>query len=230
MFPHLLLPATYAIILVRYRRARVAPFRWLSGILTILLMPQLSLATVPDCPSQAAGNSRFRIVDEAGDAVRDATVGFTAENWDSVIIQVSDESGSVSVLCVPVGEGYDFTVMKNGYAASHVTATATTGFFVTPVRLVRMVGRKALVTHRGYAIQGVVVRIHDSTGDLQEVQTDASGAATFAHLSDEGEAVFEVVLAGFVTQRVRIPAPFKNTPVLIDLQIEPVCKGITVVR
>jgi hypothetical protein len=222
-------PATSGPVLWRIV-GHVARLRLLCGILAIVFMPQLARASVSDCPSQAAGNSRFRIVNEAGEPIPGATLRFTAENWDSVIIQVSDESGSATIFCVPVAEGYELTVMKDGYAVLCVTATATLDSFVAPVPLLPMVGRNVLVTHRGDAIQGVVVRIRDSNGTVQEVETDASGAATFARLTDEGEALFEVVLAGFVTQRVRTSPPFKNSPVLFDLQIEPVCRPMILVH
>jgi|GEM_PF-4457125 len=181
-----------------------------------------------DCPREASANAVFLVVDENGRALPSATVLFTASNWDSTLVQSSDSAGRVEVLCVPAGDGYDVTVMHSGYAITHVSATASEDSKPVRIPLRRLAGRYVRVTHNGWPIPGATVMITSSGSTIQKLETDHDGFARFAELSGSGDAVFEISLAGFFTQRASIGREYKNGPLLFDLSVVPVCKPIQV--
>jgi hypothetical protein len=206
---------------------------WQSSRTTIVLVALTACVSVfgrqaSDCPEAAAAKAVFEVVEDTGRTVPGATVLFTAKNWDSTVSQLSDSSGRVTVSCVPAGHGYDVTVLYSGYAAAHVSARASAPPEVTRVHLQRLKGRYVRVTHGGGALPGVTVAITDSNGEAQLLQTDTDGFAHFAELKSGGDAVMELALEGFISQRARVNGDFKNGPLLFELAIVPVCTPMQV--
>jgi hypothetical protein len=178
---------------------------------------------VPDCTKGASASALFQILDEFGRPIEGANLRFTAGNRDSTLSQLSGAGGAVDVRCVPAGQGYDVTVLSSGKETTHVTVDASE----TPQR-VRVVmrqreGRYVRVTHGGEPIPGVIVTITDSGGDRRTFRTEHDGVALYPELTGDGEAVFEVTLQGFVSQRAQLARDRKNGPLLFDLTILPVC-------
>lgn len=199
----------------------------LFAFLAVLLTCVASAQSVTDCPREAdAGVDVMTLAD--GVPVVGATVLFTASNWDSTLSQLSDDSGKVSVLCVPPSDGYEVTILKSGYAASHVTTSATRERPVVRIELSRIAGRYVRVMHRGSELPGVMVIVTDSDGTAQTVTTAENGIAEYGHLKASGEATIDISLAGFTPQRARIGPDFKNGPIIFDIPIEPVCKPMVV--
>jgi hypothetical protein len=162
-------------------------------------------------------------VDESGRPIDGANLLFTASNWDSTLSQLSDAGGSVDVTCVPAGQGYDVTILSSGKETTHVTVDASERPERVRVVMRHREGRYVRVTHGGAPIPGVIVTITDSGGELREFRTVDDGVAQYPELTGDGEAVFEVALAGFVSQRARLSRDRKNGPLVFELSILPVC-------
>ena len=196
-------------------------------VLTLVLTSIVRAQSVTDCPRQAEGGVDVVVLDD-NRPVPGATVLFTAGNWDSTLSQLSDDCGRVSVVCLPPGDGYEVTVLKSGYAASHVTTSAKRDRPTVRVVLTRVAGRYVRVTHGGTAVPGVMVAVTDSDGTAQVITTDENGVAEFRQLSASGDATIETSLVGFTRQRARIGPEFKNGPVVFEMAIEPVCTPMKV--
>lgn len=171
-------------------------------VITALFVRGAFAATSTECPSAASAKAVFEIVDEQGRAVGGAKLLFAASNWNSTLIQSSDSSG----------RGRD---------------TLCAGW-----RLLRRHGSKPFryvrVMHRGSPVPGVPVKIIDSRGQPQNIETDEDGFARYPELTGSDEAEIEISLAGFAPQRASIGPDYKNGPQLFELSLLPVCKGISV--
>jgi len=197
------------------------------AVLAVLLTCVVSVQSVADCPRAAEAGVDVMILAD-GRPVARATVLFTASNWDSTLSQLSDDSGKVSVLCVPPGDEYEVTILKSGYAVSHVTTSARRDRPTIRIELTRIAGRYVRVTHRGSELPGVMVIVTDSDGIVQNTTTNENGMAEYAHLKAPGEATIDISLVGFTRQRARIGPDFKNGPIIFDMPIEPVCARMVV--
>jgi hypothetical protein len=189
----------------------------------LLVSPQVLARTDPDCPDGASASALFQILDEFGRPVDGANLLFTAANWDSTLSQLSDASGSVDLTCVPAGQGYDVTVLSSGKETTHVTVDASERPRRVRIIMRHREGRYVRVTLSGAPIPGVIVTITDSDGKPQKFQTDHDGVARHPPLTGDREAIFEVALGGFVSQRAHLPHDRKNGPVLFEMSLIPVC-------
>jgi hypothetical protein len=201
--------------------------RQLLAVLAVLVTCGVSAQSVTDCPREAEAGVDVMIFAD-GVPVVGATVFFTASNWDSTLSQLSDDSGKVSIRCVPPGDGYEVTILKPGYAASHVTTSASRDRPGVRIELNRIAGRHVRVMHRGSELPGVIVIVTDSDGTTQTIITDDNGLAEYGHLKASGQATIAISLTGFTPQRALIGPDLKNGPLIFDMPIEPVCTPMVV--
>jgi len=196
----------------------------------IVLLTLCRFSGDPGCPQEARGIAPFQIVDETSRPIGNATLAFTASNWDSTIIQVSDDEGGVTVLCVPPGRGYDVRVTKHGYATTAVSVDVGVDSPVTRVTLKREPGRYVRAMMREGDVPGVRVEIEDPDGTRQVLTTDDEVIARFAPLRAKGDAVFTLSLDGLETERAHVIPDRKNGPLFIEMQMAVACHDYSVVR
>jgi len=101
-------------------------------LLILLLLPGCTAASKyvpvadPGCPGPANAAVSVTVTSD-GEVISGAEIRYTAENWDSTIIQLTDASGETVVQCVMPGDGYDLQVSKAGYQPRHLRVNARSG-------------------------------------------------------------------------------------------------------
>ncbi|HET7436438.1 MAG TPA: hypothetical protein VFN10_17135 [Thermoanaerobaculia bacterium] len=185
-------------------------------------LPSLRAAVQPaDCPGESKGGASFQIVTESGSPVVGAQLSFTADNWDSTLIQWSSPGGMVDVECVVAGEGYDVTIYGRDTAVLQVSADASPHPLLRRVILPQLRGPSIRVMHEGSPVPRARLRITGADGSVQDCTSDRDGFVR-AHVSSKGDTEIDVTLAGFFPQHARFSEELMTRAIVFDLSMTPV--------